>query len=525
MSTLLLLLAPLAPVQGEWTTLPLPAVCEERADSVSFPPLLDGRHLRLDEEFAERIGGARSALQPSDVGGLLQTAAAGGDATIEVFPFSPPLLVRGTPENLEWARAQVGGLDAAGRRSRLVVTALLQPSARAAADGVASSGPRRWSGTVTSGDEIAFGPRDRIRFLGSYDIEVATDSGVAAPIVGSAFTGKTLHLTPSRIDGGRRVHVRGLLDLSELQRIEVFESGTPDLGDFQQPVINAVSVAFSGVVELGGSLTVELEGTPLEQPDWTLQVSVTGEAEPAQLAEGDWRALDVALLSGRGRILPAFDPGAALDDQLGLKALGPLAQSLSASGIVSAVESRPRGGSRSSAGNQRAPQHVGETLILISAARENGGDQARLPELVRTLEAPRRETARVEITRGDFRASFPVAGGEAARLLVGVERTLLTGYQVEIAPNTWMPSPIVEHAFDGLAWQGRLADGEVAATAWVARTHEIEHRRRDQTSLAAIQLPHRAADGASWSEKVGADAAGSPAAEASLGLRMSLSRP
>ena len=270
MSTLLLLLAPLAPVQGEWTTLPLPSVCEERADSVGFPPLTDGHHLRLDEEFTERFGGARSALQPSDVGGLLQAAAAGGDATVEVFPFSPPLLVRGTPEDLEWARAQVDGLDAAGRRNRLVVTALLEPSPRAAANGVAHEA-RRWGGTVTSGDEIAFGPRERIRFLGSYDIEVATDSGVAAPIVGSAFTGKTLHLIPSRIDGGRSVHVRGLLDLSELQRIEVFEPGTPDLGDFQQPVVSAVSLAFSGVVPLGGSLTVELEGTPLEQPDWNLR--------------------------------------------------------------------------------------------------------------------------------------------------------------------------------------------------------------------------------------------------------------
>jgi hypothetical protein len=537
MLNLLLLLVPLAAPQGDWTAIPLPSFCDEQGQGAYIPPLLDGHHLHIDEEFASRDGGSTPnvALQASDVSALLRAGASAAGTTIDIFPYAPPLLVRGTPEDLSWAKAQVEGLQRAGKRSELIVGATLTSdhaeTSAPVPEGTLSDllGPvKTWKGTVTSGDEIVFGTSRRTRFLGDYDIEVATDSGVAAPIIGSAYTGATLHLTVCRVDEGRSVHVRGLLDLAELERVETFEPGTPDVGDFQQPIVHSVSLAFSGVTELGGELVVRLEGTPLHAAGWNLTVAITGTAEPTSLAENDWRIIDVALLSGRGRLLPSFDPGAALDDQLALDALGPLAGPLSASGIAGSVETRPRGG-RSLAGAQRSPQHVGESLILISSGRAKDDGHEALSAFVHALEAPRLETAIVELTRGDFRAVFPVAGGEATRLLVGTERTVLTSYRAEIAPNTWMPRPIVEKLFDGLAWQGRLSDGTVAATAWTSETHSIEVQTREETRLGAIQLANRSIAGARWKRSVGDDSPlkGAESAPRSplQGVEMTISRP
>ncbi len=90
-----------------------------------------------------------------------------------------------------------------------------------------------------------------------------------------------------------------------------------------------------------------------------------------------------------------------------------------------------------------------------------------------------------------------------------------------------MPSPIVETAFDGLAWQGRLARGEVAASAWISQTHSIEVRSRDAARMGALQLPNRSVHAANWTDSVGGDGStdGTSKSAGALGLRMGLSRP
>ena len=306
MLSLLLCLLPLTPPQGEWTALPLPSLCDERSTAAGFPALLDGRHLRLDEGFLERRGGVEAVLQPTEVGGLLQSLAS-GRAELSVFPYAPPLLISGTKEDLDWARAILAGLDRAGRRNALQVSAWLLPGGLSAsgtqdlAGAVAGGGAeaRFWHATVAPGQELAFGRRQQERYIGDYDVEVSTDSGVAAPLTGSIFSGKTLHLVAARVEGGRRAHVRGLLDLAELERVEIFQPDTPDLGEVHEPVLNSVTLAFSGVVAPDEYLRVELRGAPLGEPNWTLLIQVSGQPEPETLAENEWRALDVSLLTTR----------------------------------------------------------------------------------------------------------------------------------------------------------------------------------------------------------------------------------
>jgi hypothetical protein len=115
----------------------------------------------------------------------------------------------------------------------------------------------------------------------SFDVEVAADSGIAAPVLGTAAHGRTLHLRASRIEGGRRIHLAGLLDLADLASLERFDPETPDLGTLQEPRIDFVQVAFAGVVDSGGTLEVEIAGAPLALPGWKLSIRPTTRVEDA----------------------------------------------------------------------------------------------------------------------------------------------------------------------------------------------------------------------------------------------------
>src|SRR5439155_16444068 len=109
----------------------------------------------------------------------------------------------------------------------------------------------------------------------------------------------------------------GLLDLAEVARIESFDPETPELGIVQEPVVETAQAVFAGVVESGASLEVDLSGTGLSQPDWTLSVRATArpDPEPAQGEKSALAVLDLAFLSTEPASLPAVKPGAGLDRQ------------------------------------------------------------------------------------------------------------------------------------------------------------------------------------------------------------------
>ena len=506
LSLLLPAFACLAP-QDSWTPLSLPRLCQETNPAVQFPSLDGAAHIELEAERASSRPGTRALLSAADLASLLTGAAGAADRSVEFFPFTPPLLARGSEEDLAWTRGALAGIEAAGRRHRVEFRAWLVPAAGAGrpreGEGL-PAGARAWTAEALPGEWVAFGRRTRRDFVATYDVEVSTDAGVAAPRVGGVYSGNTLHLSASRVDDGAGYHLRGQLDLAELAGVETFDPDTPDLGAVEQPRVRSVTIAFSGAARSGELLRVEVEGAPLGRPDWTLLVSCETELEPAgPSAAGsppghDWRAIDVTLLSGRGRSLPYLDAGGGLADQAGLDAMTVGAAPISASGVLSAVEAGSRS-RRSSSMRPSAPRtslQVCEGLLLIAADASEDGLALRAAEFVRDVSAPRLVTSEVELRSGRFRARFPIAEGEPARVTVGEERTLLLGYEAEIAPSTWMPSPVVARTFDGLAWQARRGGGRVACTAWISASDGLDVLRRQQTGLGAVQLPQRNQRGA-----------------------------
>ncbi len=498
LTTLLLTLAPLATAPTDWISLPLPRLCEEQEHTIEGGTT-SGEHLLLERAHGVTYPGSTQALVANDVANLLTLSARVAGVELALFPYAPPLLVRGSRQDLEWAERELAGLDRAGARNQIQLEAILfrgqldEGTARSmlsAAEQGATPSTQIWRRTIMAGSSVAFGERERARFLADYDVNVATDSGVAAPVMGTLFSGKTLHLSASRVEGGARVHVRGFLDLAEAEDIQLFDPLTPDLGQLEQPAVRSLTLNFSGVVSPEQALRVSIVGAPLEVADWTLFVFARSHSEPQRLEAHDWRALDVSLLTRKGVQLGNFDPGAGLSQEARLSSLRTLAEPITAAGILSGATPRDRN-SRGTAGAKRPASHIGEHLLLLSAAYVAQDESGALQALVSAMESTRLATDQVTVSQGKLRVEFPVAAGEPARLTSGRERAYLVGYDAEIAPNTWMPSPHVERAFDGLAWQGRLDSGAFRSSAWISSTDSVEQRTRDEANMGALQVLER----------------------------------
>jgi len=518
----LLALAVLALPPQDWRPAPLPSLCAE-GGVPHLRPLADGRHVRLEQSEPAALPTGAPGLSSAQLVAMLEGEARREGRPLEIYPTSPPLLLKGPPEDRAWADAVLGALDRAGRRAQVELSAWLVP-VRAPAGGDAlpppadlPEGAQVWRARVRSGDEIAFGERERQCFVAGYDIEVASDSGVAAPVIGSAFTGRTLHVRAARVEAGARVHLCGELDLASLRALEDFDPDTPDLGTLQQPLVDAVQITFSGVVASGGFLRVALRGSALEQPDWTLWLRAETEPDPDEAPAAGWRVADLALLAGTARRLPAWDAGTGLEEPTHLASLPALARPISTAGLASLLAPERERASRS-AGSP--PSHWTDRLVFVPASEHQLWRDLR--QLVAAMEAARTPTARVEIVHGELSVELPLAAGEPGRVLAGTERTLLVDYDAEIAPDTWMPVPRVELAFDGLAWHGRFDSGWLESSARVARTTAVQVRGRAgdrlQAQLGALQVARRGARAATASQESALEArtllapeAGSPA--------------
>jgi hypothetical protein len=498
------LMAPL-PQQDAWSALPLPRICEERHFAGQPERIDSAGHVDLGETFKGALTPAEILFAPQDLGNLLQMAAGVGQRSVRVSPYSPPFYIQANAEDSEWAGEALDGISAACDRQFLQVTAHLVPGGKASDSPPAApqmlvggtDGTQVWQTELLSGEEVFLGSRHQESFVSSFDVEVSAQAGVAAPTIGQVTTGKTLHLQVSRVDGGRRYHMRGHLDLSELAGFTSFDPGTPDLGQFMQPKVHALSLSFSAVGELGERQRVVIEGAPLAEKNWALWIEVNGVAEPrGPLAAGQeigkaWRAYDVSLIESRARGLASLSPGSLLEDTHALDAINPTAATISASGVLGMLQSSGRSRRSSGGAPGNAPHQVTKGLILVAAAPGDGGLATQVSSFLQSAEASRLKSAQVTLSHGALKLSFPTAAGEAARVWAGSEQVLVTGYRSEIAPSTWMPLPIVEHVRDGLAWQGALETRRFSSQAWIAETESIQIVNQKRAQLGAVQLPKR----------------------------------
>jgi hypothetical protein len=484
---LALSLLPQSEGAGTWRALTLPRLCQEAPATPAFAALWSGRHLSLgdDAEEAPRFGDP-AHLPLAALVGLLGEDGARARRSLRVEPGGPPLLVRGAPAEIEAAQALCAELDLQGRALEIELAAWLTPGVprvgthparqvfEAAVKGIEPLGRAH----LRSGGSAALGVRGGREFLAGYEVQVATGAAVAGPVLGRVREGRTLHLRVARARGGRTLVLEGLLDLCELEALEDFDPDTRDLGLLQLPRAAVVQVAFSGAIESGGVLAVQIAGSPLAEPDWTLWIEARGNPD----APGRWRACDLALLEGPALDLPWPEPGGGLVDGAGERAGRTLLQGVSAAAVAQAADEAHGAGGRS-------PIVWAGGLVLAPA-----GEVALWSEvdaLVSAAEAEHLRAATLRVRQAGLEVTLPLLEGRPARVLAGRERARLTGYELQVAQDTWMPQPRVESAFDGLLVQGHLEQGRLLGGVWRASSEPERVLEREQASLARLPLGAR----------------------------------
>lgn len=481
---------------GGWVALPTPVLCEPRPAEAIPTPLWSGSHLsRPADSSSSRPASPAPRLQIATCLKILEEPAPGPHAgRIEFFKSSSSILARGEAAAIEAARQRIAELDRAAETLAIdleVDLAGAGPADAGAKGGAAPAPADHWTQKrrVLSGDEAFFGERQATGFLMSFDVEVAADSGIASPVLGTASYGRTLHVRATRVDGGRRVRLEGLLDLSELSSLDRFDPETPDLGVIQEPSLDFVQIAFAGVVESGGVLDVRVSGAPLPRPDWKLTIKAAARPDDPQANDpkakpGFLDVIDLACLSNDAPPLPAVLPGGDLDR---LAAFAPPARGpvpIPPSAIAAGLESRSSEGS-----GARFPAWWGDDLLVLR--RSDSAARAEARSLVAAGEAAVLSTCRIEARQGGLSASFPGCTGSPARLVAGREHTALVGYRVEIAPQTWMAAPEVHKLFDGLELSAQVTGAAAECSLWISKSAPPQVAVRGDAQLGKLQVLSR----------------------------------
>jgi hypothetical protein len=474
--------------QAEWIALPTPRLSEPRAVEAAPAPLAAGSHvLHPTDGPSLKTAPIPPRLPLPVLTRILEEETARG-SRLEFFKSAATLLVRGDPPAVEAARARIVELDRVAESLAIDLEVDLSGSA-------SSSGPKteRWTAKrrVASGEDACFGARLSTAFVMTFDVEVAADSGVAAPVLGNACTGRTLHLRAARVDGGRRVRIEGLLDLADLRAIDRFDPETADLGVVQEPSVDSVQVAFAGVVDAGKNLEVKIAGAPLALSDWTLSIRASAKPDDPGTKDSVLDVLDFGGLAAPPLALSAASPGAILDRQA---PFGPssLASSRAGPGVPpSAVAAQlDARGSDGSAGAGRPSIAWTDDLLLLRRSDVALRSEARA--LVAGAEAPRLVARTLEVKRGALAATFPACAGSPARLLVGRERTAVSGYRVQIAPQTWMAAPEVVKVFDGFCLDAEIVTGAADCSVWVAESAPSVVAARKDAQIGKLEILARA---------------------------------
>ena len=119
------------------------------------------------------------------------------------------------------------------------------------------------------------------------------------------------------------------------------------------------------------------------------------------------------------------------------------------------------------------------------------GALAKAEALLKAMEAPLLVQDQISLRYGELRIELCTTHGRLARVLVGEEKPWLIDYRTEIAPNSWMPSPVTEVAFDGLCLEGRANAGKLTARWWVSGTPAVHITDSSFANLGAIQKVER----------------------------------
>jgi hypothetical protein len=482
MNAFLLCLA-LAPSSAEdWTPLPAPSVCRAGLEVFVPPVLSSGSHLELARADAPAaLEPATAALPYALFLQMVEDDARARGSRLEVQRFEGGALVRGDKAVVALANALSDQLEAAGRALDIDLAVSMTPTK-------ATSGALQFERRVRSGDTTFFGTRESLSFVAGFSVQVAAQSGQSEPVIGRAFHGRGLHLNACRVDGGARVFVRGFFDTAEIAEVPQFDPDTADLGVLQQPQVVWTQLEFSGVVDSSGTLSVSVNGANGTAGEWTITIQARTRAdlasEGAALDASGFVVFDLAFASSTG-FLARERPSAQLLGAKKTAANDFRGSAIPPSAIASLVEAArgpaPRGG--------RPPLYWSDRLLLVPRSDSAAVLEAR--SLLHGLESARLVESRVEVGFKNLSASLPLCASASSRFVSGSERPLLVEYRLEVAPEIWMPTPVVESVFDGACFEFAAGARAVDVALVTAESGPVTEVKRENAQIGRLQTVAR----------------------------------
>jgi hypothetical protein len=489
----------------EWSALLPPALCRSAPESVQPAILASGSHLEAVHSDARFDTDAHQpALAFSSFLQIVEEDARLSGAHLELQRQGGGALVRGDAAAVERARALQAELDRAGQALDVELDVRIAPAdstatAPAATDSATTDSLAQrpahgetalaFHRRVRSGDLAFFGRRDARAYVSGFDVEVAAHSGAAEPTLGRATTGRGLHVLACRVEGGERVFVWGMLDIADLLQIEEFDPKTSDLGILQQPHVAWAQAVFAGVVDASTPLEVTIQGARTQTRGWKLEIraKTTPDAvvDAAAGKNAGFAVIDMALLSTELPQLVACEAGTLLRRGGRPRPIEVTTALLPPSAVATLVESARGPAGRSA----RAALYWSERVLLVPRSDATALSEARA--FVRAAESARLAQGRIELDLDGAHASLPTCALAPARFATGTERPLLVEYRLEVAPEMWMPSPIVEPAFDGVCFEIAPESKSASAAVWMSTSGPVTDVGREGANVGRLQLAQR----------------------------------
>ncbi len=470
---------------GDWTVLSPPTLCHGSPEALDPAILASGAH--LETAHAETRFDAEPhppALLYTSFLQLVEEDARLRNSHLELQREAGGALVRGEAAAVDRARALQAELDGAGKALDVDLDVQIVPVKPAEGESTLAFHRR-----VRSGEMAFFGRRDARAYVSGFDVEVAAHSGAAEPVLGRVSTGRGLHVVACRVEGGERVFLWGVLDLADLTEMQEFDPDTSDLGILQQPHVAWAQAVFAGVVDAQGVLEVAIQGARTKTPDWKLAIRATTKSDASLDAAagnaGGFAVVDMALISSELPQLVAADPGTLLRRGARSRTIEVSTAALPPSAVATLVESARGPGGRAT----RAGLYWGEHVLVVPRSDATALQSARA--FVRAAESPRLAQAQIEVDLAGAHASLPTCALTPARFATGSERPLLVEYRLEVAPEMWMPAPIVESAFDGVCFEITPQARGASAGVWMSTSGPVTDVERKGAHVGRLQLSAR----------------------------------